>query len=203
MDDIRELKEQNAGLQRQLDQLRSSSPRPAESAAAGLDWETQKQQILAMLESEFDTDDEEGQKEAAQIEDVVRNTDRLLADKDRELNDLKRLLEEQSDKLGTVAVGAATLGETLNADAIICEEREHLEELQKEWHEKLRQAEIDISLERAKIAREKSQVEEKLRTLVQQDAEKESQREDAENGDRPVRGRWLARLGLTDLIDEE
>jgi len=203
MEDIRELRAQNAVLQQRLYESQSSPARPAGPAQATLDWETQKQQILATLESEFDMDDKEGQKEAAQIENVVRNTDRLLADKDREIDDLKRLLEEQSDKLGSVAIGAAALGETLDADAIICEERERLKELQEECREKLRRAEIDISLERAKIAREKAEIEEKLRILEQQDADKESEPEAAENGGRPVRGRWLARLGLTDLIDEE
>jgi len=197
------LKAQNAELQQQLDESQSAAARRAGPAQATLDWETQKQQILATLESEFDVDDDERRKEAAQIENVVRNTDRLLADKDREINDLKRLLEEQSDKLGSVAVGAAALGETLDADAIICEQREHLKELQEEWREKLRQAEIDISLERAKIAREKAAIEEKLRILEQQRADKQSKPENAENGGQPVRGRWLARLGLTDLIDDE
>ena len=73
-----------------------------------------------------------------------------------------------------------------------------LETMQEEWREKLRKAEIDISVERAKIARERAELEEKIQTLSQARISDETDEDDGENGKKPKRSRWLARLGLGD-----
>jgi hypothetical protein len=101
-----------------------------------------------------------------------------------------------------VAVGAAALGEVLDSDSIVHEERQKLKELQDQWREKLRQAEIDISIERAKLARDKAQIEEKLLTLGKRADPPETETGQSAAAAKPARGRWLERLGLKDAGEE-
>lgn len=162
----------------------------------GMDWEAQKRRLLAALE-----DMDEGDSDAAQrtsINDLVRRTDSIVAERDREIAELRAHLEQQSANLGQVAVGAAAIAQMLDSDDIVRQERENLQELQREWQEKLRQAEVDLSLERAKIARERVAIEEKLLTLEKAQAQRagEPNSAPATAESKPVRGRWLARLGL-------
>ena len=133
-----------------------------------------------------------------EIEQVVRTTDAVVAEKQREIEQLQALLTAQSSNLASVAVGAAALGRSLDQDAIIRQERDTLKQLQEQWREKLRQAEIEISMERAQIAREKAELDARCRALALPAAAAD----DASGrklGDRPPRGQWLARLGLKSL----
>jgi hypothetical protein len=202
LDDLRELKARNVDLQKELTQAQGQAgQRPARGSASSgkLDWESEKQRILAALESESDSEDPEAVSQRLSIEDVIRKTDQLLAEKDREIEDLHKVLKEQSGNLGAMAVGAAALGEVLDQDAIVREERENLKRLQEECRAKLRQAEIDISLERAKLARQQADLTERLRESELRASTPENQAEALSATGRPVRGRWLARLGLKDL----
>ena len=203
VEDVRELKARIAELQKELAQARTAGgPHAPASPAVGLNWEDQKRRILAALEADSDEDDEEQAAQRLTMEGVVRRTDQLIADKEREIGELKQLLENQSGNLGAVAVGAAALGEMLDKDAVIQEERENLRRLQTQWEEMLRKAEIDISLERAKIARERADIEGKLRTLEEKSSASDFAPDQARESDKPVRGRWLARLGLKNLEEE-
>jgi hypothetical protein len=101
------------------------------------------------------------------IEEVIRKTDAAIADRDKEIEEMKVILENQRNAAGG-AVGAAAMAEVLQNDDIIREERERLQQIQEEWKQKMSQAEVEISLERAKLAREKSEIEEKLRKLEKQ-----------------------------------
>jgi hypothetical protein len=201
--DLRELKAHDAELQQQVAKARSAGLQPPRSAGGTLDWEAEKRRILDALEAEFDEDDPQEQAERPRIEEVIRTSEQILAEKDREIAELKQLLEDQSANLGTVAVGAAAVGEIVDKDAIIQEQRENLRRLEEQWREKLRQAEIDISIQRATIARQRAQVEEKLRLLENADAKAGAKSAEAENAGKPARGRWLARLGLKDLEQEK
>ena len=198
-----QLKSTNADLQRQLTQAEASPSRPAmgQSSAGGvLNWEAEKRRILAALESEIEPAAEKPTVERLKIEDVIRRTDAILAEKDREIQELKSVLANQSSNLGTVAVGAAALGELIDQDAVIREERQSLKRLQEEWMEKLRQAEIDISLERANMARQKAELEEKRRLLEMRTLA--ALPDAAAPGEKSGRGRWLARLGLKEKEEE-
>ncbi len=197
LEDLRELKAQNAELEEQLARARSAQP-PAQPAGGTLNWEAEKQRILAALESDADGEGEPAKARRLKIEEVIRETDRVLAEKDRECSELKQVLEDQSSSLGSVAVGAAALGEMLDSDAIVQEERQKLSHLQEQWREKLRQAEIDISIERAKLAREKAEIAEKLQAMENRSDRPQDGPGDAAPSDKPVRGRWLERLGLKD-----
>jgi len=199
LDDVRELKAENADLREKL----SKAPAAPSPSGGALDWEAQKQRILASLESDSDEDgeDEEEAAERMEIEEVVRKTDEALAAKDREIDELQQVLQTQSSNVGSMAVGAAALGEVLDADAIVCEERENLKKLQEEWREKLRQAEIDLSVERAKIARERMEIEEQLRLLEERRGSSADAVGESGSPDKPTGRRWLARLGLKDPND--
>ncbi len=86
----------------------------------------------------------------------------MVAGKDREIAEMKMLLSQQSDSIDSIAVGATAVAAVIDKDELICQERAKLAELQEEWKSKLRQAEIDISLERAKITRDRAEIEDKL-----------------------------------------
>ena len=110
---------------------RSAAPAVAE---AGLDWEAEKRRILAALETEDQAPETEAEAAAWQkIEEIVRTTDQVLAEKDREIGQIKQVLQEQSNNLQGVAVGAAALETVLNQDPLICEQRANLQQLQQQW----------------------------------------------------------------------
>lgn len=206
LDDVRELKKKNAELERQA---AGGGPPAAPLAAGGeMDWETQKRQLLAALEAndaEHDDDDEVQKAERLKIRDVIAKTDAVIAAKDEEIAELKQLLDAQSDdSISGMAVGAQAIAELLNQDEVVAAERERLQQLQKEWEEKLRQAEVEMSVQRAKIARERVELEERQRQFQQQQAEQEVDGAPSEGGKgkKPQRGRWLTRLGLKDQDEE-
>ncbi len=192
LEEARTLRKRNAELDEQI----------AKGVAAGnvavggaMDWEAQKQRMLAQLESDCDDDSPEKQKERLTIEGTINITDSVVSEREREIAELKRLLDDQSKNIGGMAVGAAAIAEMLDGDELIQQERANLEALQLEWREKLRKAEIDISVERAKFARERAQLEERLQ-VMQQASISDGDERDADDGKKPKRGRWLARLGL-------
>ncbi len=167
---------------------------------ANLDWERQKQQILAALEADFDEDDPDDAQQRLQIEEVIQRTDRIIAEKEREIAELKKVLDEQSSTWEGMALGAAAVAELLDKDEIVRQERENLKALQEQWKEKLRQAEVELSLERAKLARQKTEIDDKLhelqQKLVQLEKMSESARAAAAQNTLSKTRQWLKRLGL-------
>lgn len=197
--DVRELKTKNADLTTQLNKAKSASSGSAPAASGAMDWESRKQRLLASLEADTDEGDEKAQEERLTIEGTIRMTDQIVADKDRELAELRQLLEDQSSNIGGLAVGAAAIAGMLDGDELIRQERESLKAMQAQLQEQLKQAEIDISLERARLARERTDVEERLRTLEQEKAKSPSGKESpADKKKSSGGGRWLSRLGLRD-----
>lgn len=196
MEDLREQKHALAESQKQA----AGAPRAATPSGQGdkLDWESQKQRLLAALEADGeDDDDDDRRRKRLEMREVIDRTDAALAAKDREIEELRQLLTAQSANIGEVAVGAAALAEIVSADEVVRGERERLQQLQLEWEEKLRQAEIELSVQRAKIARERAEIEERQRLF---EAHGPSHPANDAGGSvkdaKPQRGRWLARLGL-------
>jgi hypothetical protein len=196
LDELHDVKRRNAELeQHSADRMRHATEVPE----GPLDWETQKRIFLAALEAEDPSSDHRRQDHLT-IDGTIRITDTIVQEKDREITELKQLLNEQSQSVGTMAVGAAALGEILDSDEIIRQQRERLAQLQLEWETKMRQAEIDISMERAKLARERVELDETRRTV---DDRMQARTPPSANGadpkaEAPQRGRWLSRLGLRD-----
>ena len=149
VEDVRSLKRRNAELEDQLAALKVARGE-LKPLSQGQDWESVKQRMLAELEPDANLNEEQKQ-ERSSIENTIRITDQIVADKDREIAELQQLLANQSESLGSLAVGAAAVAEVFDQDEAIRQERERLQEAQDEWRQKLRQAEVDISLERLRV----------------------------------------------------
>ncbi|HEX3726797.1 MAG TPA: hypothetical protein VHV08_11170, partial [Pirellulales bacterium] len=193
--DLREAKRANSELEAKLAKARTDSVAVACPGGA-LNWEAQKARLLASLEADDRTNDE-AVAERHTIEGTIRITDQIVEQKDREIAELKRALEEYSS---SNAVSESAVGQLLDGDEIIQRERAKLEEAEHEWRDKIGKAEIDISVERAKLARWRMELEEKMRNLQADQARRAP--EDPSGIAKAPRGRWLARLGLKDLDDK-
>jgi hypothetical protein len=199
LEDIRQLKDRNAELQEQAAKARSTATKLAQQARqpGQLDWEAEKQRILAALEADGEGDDEAQRAERLKIEDVLRTTEEVIAAKDREIEELQQLLDERTRPDGDSSSAAAKQEQVVDADAMIQQERERLKGLQEQWQEKLRKTEVELALERAKLARQRAEVSDQLRAAGGQPAEASAETP----VDMPVElstcGRWLSQLGLT------
>jgi chromosome segregation ATPase len=194
VEDVRELKTKNAQLEAKLAE---SAQRPAAGDAGGMDWESQKRRLLASLENSTDDDDPLPEKERLTIENTIEMTDAVVAEKDREIERLKSELAASRDAEANNSADKQDdkINELLDADQVIAEHRKRISNLEREMEDKLRAAELELSVERAKIARQKAELEE-LRSDL------ESQRQShAASGTAPAAGmprrRWLSKLGLS------
>ena len=198
MDDLHELKARNSELEAQLAEAQTCGRQAPVSSGESLDWESEKRRILDAWEAESDEDAQDTVLQRTEIEDLVKSTDKIMAEKEREISDLKKLLAAQSSTHDAVAVGAAAVGKIVDSDAVVQEERQNLQRLQEELEEKRRQAEIDNSIERAKIARHRREFEEKVRAFQEQGGKIDLQSDPSNTSAPAKRGQWLARLGLKD-----
>ena len=88
----------------------SSSPRPPGGAGVpawlltGSDWESLKQKLLADLETEFDENEESKKADKLSVQGAIKITDQVVAEKDGEVEELKRMLDSQAQQVGEVAV---------------------------------------------------------------------------------------------------
>ncbi len=197
LDDLRELKAKNADLQQQVARLRAANTTniiAGQSAGGVLDWEAEKARILAVLEADADQTDRR-RSERLKIEDVVRATDQVIAAKDQQLEALKKQLADTSPA-GARPATAAEMAQAaiLDQDEVVRQERDRLQALQQEWSEKLRQAEIEISLQRAALARERAELEARRRPGGS--PPQASSSTTSTPPAKPARGRWLTHLGL-------
>jgi DNA repair exonuclease SbcCD ATPase subunit len=200
LSDVRELKQRNTELTEQMARNRAAPPPPA-AHTGPMDWETRKQALLAQLESDFDENDPQQKTDKLTVLGAIQRTEEVLSAKTQEIAELQRLLTEQSGNIGGVAIGAAAIAEMFDSDELIRQERESLRDIQEKLREQLRQAEIDLSVERAKMARERAILEEKMRQFEDQkqqglpDSSSDASDKSKKGGNR---GRWLQRLGLKD-----
>jgi hypothetical protein len=193
------LKNKNAELQQQITKLRSapqSAPVSGRGPGGILDWEAEKARILAMLEGESEPSVER-HSERIEIEEVIRTTDQVIAEKDRQIEELKADLSESSQTEVTPnTIDPAALNAILDADTVVREERAKLQQLQREWEDKLRLGEIELSLERAKLSRERAELDGRHRPVTLEN--NANTPESSAKSDKPARGKWLARLGLSE-----
>ena len=196
LDQLYDLREELRQSQDEVARLKVAAQNPAdpEPGVRG-DWESQKQALLAQLESE-DRVDEDRSGQLISMREVISATDEVVAAKNREVSELKQLLAQQSESIGEVAVGAAAIDEIFNHDDLIQQERESLEKMKAEWREKLSQAEIEVSMERAKIARERKELEAELERLQDEKKQTTAEKSEAQNSESAQKNRWFAKLGL-------
>ena len=195
VEDVRELKTKNAQLE---SRLAAAAERPAAHAdSGGMDWESQKRRMLASLAEEGeDAVDEDREKERTTIEGTIEMTDAVVAEKDREIQELKTQLATLTSATADTRKGEQDekVNELLNADEVIAEHRKRIAQVERAMEDKLRTAELEMSVERAKLARQKVELEE-LRSDL------ETQRQTMEAGGGAAGGaprrRWLSKLGLS------
>jgi chromosome segregation ATPase len=199
VEDLREVKRANAELEAKLASGRGESPSSAVGKATGLDWEAQKRRLLASWEAD-DDDGEAAVAERITIEGTIQITDQIVSQKDQEIFELKRLIGVKSE-IAVLPAHNAAAAEILDRDELVRQELERLRLVQAEWREKIGGAELDISMERAKLARDKSELEEKMRLYQREQQSRADDEGPPDAGKRP-RGRWLARLGLKDLDEK-
>jgi hypothetical protein len=210
--EIADLKRQNSDLAAQLArlQMNASQNGPHSSLCQeSMSWEDRKRLILQQLEEEVAESEEPMlQRKRVEISEVLSVTQAELDKREREIQELQSIIEQQSNAHEGVAIGAAAIAQLMDTDELVREERERLRAIQKEWEEKLRHAEIEMSLERAKLGRERAQLEELLRARqsegspIPRTVEVTTDRPadtkvDKKAESRPAR-KWLEHLGLKD-----
>ena len=208
--EARDLRTRNDELQRQLSDApatraaTSSQPSAArakpQAVNAANDWEAQKRRMLASLEPDDRNDaiaPADSLQQRTAIDEIVRRTDRIIAEKDREIEELRSQLAIQSCSLTTQASdAAAALGEVFDRDEIIRQERVRLQQLQGECREKLRSAEIAVAVERATLARREAELADRLRAADLRRSAADADGATLAPTGRPIRGRWRAQMGL-------
>jgi hypothetical protein len=196
MEELSQLKSNNSELQQQLARTRSTAAKLAQQARQPgcLDWEAEKQRILAALEADVDGADEAQRSDRLKSMEVIRKTNEVIATKDREIQELKEQLAEGIRSSAAKVSDIAVIDHVLDNDFLIQEERQRLKQLQEEWRGKVREAEIELSVERANMARQRAELEELRKNQIVAPATPTDSNKPAEPS---TRGRWLAKLGLT------
>jgi hypothetical protein len=163
-----------------------------------ISWEDRKQALLHMLEQQ-DQEELGVVEKVLEMRQILEETSVQIQIREKEIADLRSLLEQQSIAANGLAVGAAAIANLVDADEIVAEERQRLKEMQLQWEQKQRQGEIEMSLERAKLARERLEIQDRMQQL---DSEIDMLNRATENSSQaapaPHKGRWWARLGLKD-----
>lgn len=201
IEDIRDMKSRIEEQEQQLAGACTSGAAAVVDSGGSLDWEAQKKRILATLESEFDASDEQATQERMEMKQVVQATERAMAAKSQEILQLRQQLDERASVARPIVEEPAATEPILENDKVIRKERQRLVSLQDQMQEKLRKAEIDISIERAKIARERAEIEEKLRAINKARGDEQPESGSRDEQSKPARGRWLAHLGIKDIED--
>lgn len=200
VDDVRQLKQENAQLRDKLAAGGDTSP----GAEGGSDWASQRARLMAMLQEEDDGGETSAERgaERATVEKTIAATDRVVANKDKEIADLRAELESRGAMSDDDSAAAALRDEVLDADEMIAAERERLAALTAEWEAKVRAAELEFSIERANLARAQAAIREQtieLNSKLPLPAAGDAA--DPADAGKPRR-RWLAALGLHDDADE-
>jgi hypothetical protein len=170
---------------------------PTSHSSESFSWEERKLAWLRQLEHETQVENGISPTRVLEIEKIIEQTDQEVTRRDREIADLKSLLQEQCVASNGMAVGAAAISQIIEADDLIIEERQRLKQLQEDWEQKQRQGEIEMSLERAKLARERLELQERMRSLQAMHANQVVYEQGVPSPGKS-KGNWLARLGLRD-----
>ena len=209
-EELRRLEQRNAELEQQLATSRATATAgrlnsPPGRSAGHLDWEAEKRRILAVLEADTDGDDQARRDERLRMQDVVKATDEAMVAKDRQIREISERLEEGRRNTAASAAAAVPVEQAMAYDAALRDEREKLQLLQTQWQEKIRQAEVQLALERATIARQRADMGGQTPAAGEETPESPTP-SPATESEPPAkasnRGRWLARLGLTDADRE-
>lgn len=198
-----ELKQQNRELAAKLADRDVRESIADNRELESLSWEERKQLILEQMERE--TFDAESFVSSLPYSPEGHETPELLVERmigelesrRREVEELRALLDQQSQADDSQrAVGAAAIAKLVDSDDLVRQERERLKDLQSEWEEKMREAEITASLERAKLSRERQELAKQRAELDEELAHLRREFRDQEDTKDTTNRRWLVKLGL-------
>jgi hypothetical protein len=191
--ELTDLREQNKELAAKLAQqaahaaTSNSSGRPSSEQ---LSWEERKTLILKQLEGVTSSDGPSiPDCDKVELREIIESSQAEILRRDQEIEELREIIKLQSNARDGLAIGAAGVAHMIESDELVQQERQKLRDIQQEWETKLRQAEIDLSMERAKIARERLAMEkqkDELSHLQVNTVPKE----------KTIERRWLRILGL-------
>lgn len=192
VEDVRDLKTANAQLEAKL--AAGRAPKTAEGD--GSDWESMKRRLLASLEEAGDDEHVLPHQERISIHGTIEMTDALVAGKDREIERLKAELTAHSNRVeAAIDVDRQNqLNELLDADEVIADHRKRIAHLENELQDKLRTAELELSVERARMARQKAELQE---LQIELDSRRPAAASSGAVANDPPRRRWLSKLGLS------
>lgn len=206
-DQLGDLRQQNRDLAAKVADKSVRNAISDTGAAQALSWEQRKQLILQQMEEEcFDADEfvanmscqSQDPRETPEmfLERLVRD----LESRNQEIQELRHLLEQQSQThSGQIAIGAAAIAEMIDNDELVQQERQRLQALQSEWEEKFREGEIEASLERAKLSRERQELAKRKAELEEELEHVRREQNHQHGGTKSVASRrWLVKLGLSD-----
>ncbi len=203
---LADLKQQNSDLASQLVQAQLSACHNAPHLSLStlnqesMTWEQRKKLIMQQFEDESAAENHTDQSASRiEIADILRTTQAEIDRRDKEIAELKSIVEQQSNTHEGVAIGAAAIAQMLDSDELVKLERAKLAAIQREWESKLREAEVQISMERAKLSRERIELETQRKSAEQTvnlPPQFNAVAETKVDG-KPVR-RWLEHLGLRD-----
>lgn len=224
-EEVEELRQQNEDLAAQVasTNVQEAVSRTSSGGGDALSWDDRKKLILRQLEDEsFDAesfvaslkensayeDDEDSEEIENPVEFVQHLYNELercnveISKRDQEIQEYRALIQERTEtQEAGLAVGAAAIAEIVDADDLIKQERERLQMLQAEWEEKFREGEIQASLERAKLSRERKALASKQAELEQELERVRRQARGSEGDGTAEPGsassrRWMVKLGL-------
>jgi hypothetical protein len=156
-----------------------------------MDWESQKRRLLASLEGDDSAPVDE--QERMTIQGTILITDAVVAEKDQLIDELKSQLAAKAEPAAAADDSHnRAVNELLNADEIIAAHRKKAAEMEQELEAKLRAFELEMSVDRARIARQKVELDQ-----LRQDLEAERKAGGAAANGGPPKRRWLSKLGLS------
>ncbi len=201
-----DLRQQNSDLAARLAQQLTSAATSDKPTGRGsgeqLSWEQRKLLILKQLEDDSISGNEFiPHEEKLSIQEVLDSTQAEITRRDEEIEELREIVRMQSEARDGLAIGAAGVAQMLDGDELIQQERQKLREIQEEWESKLRQAEIDLSMERAKIARERIALDKQKEELSQYT--KEVVMPACTGKGKGKERRWLSILGLGEQATDQ
>lgn len=197
VNEVRELKTVNQELEQKL----AAQPTSNLLGEEANDWESQKRRMLAMLDREGESPDEERSQERASIAGTIQITDGVIHEKDQQIAELTEKiesLENQENGTDSSPTDEATSA-ILDVNEVVRAERERIAELEADWEEKLRSAELELSVERAKIARAQAEITKQQQAI---DAFKDIEASHKAAGKDDGKRKWFNKLGLGDDIKE-
>ncbi|MCE9546513.1 MAG: hypothetical protein K8T25_13485 [Planctomycetia bacterium] len=207
VEDMRKYKHRVAELEAELER-KPAAPRPM-AATGGQDWESQKNRLLASLEDDMGGNGEREKQDRLTVEGAVRITDEVVAERDAEIARLKHqileLTQERTARSDDATASANANATMLDQDATVAAERQRLLKLEAELLDRQRVVEVEMALDRAKIARERVELEDRLHGMKSEMAQRGESSGTQLGRTEPAkgsRGRWLARLGLKDSSGE-